>query len=1016
VIKDYVVEKAKNYINGVNADLFKTLHVFPDSNILLKAYQKSNNLNLLIFYLIDHKNDKEILYKYKDILTSVKANKVQSYYLKYLYDNNTKNKDSLLKLRQFNLLDIKLFDVLNIKKDDDIKINKLCNYWLNQSSNTQLYDFKTIVIIHGFHIIDKYRSILDIKNNLNSNTIPNTHLKLDTYKRILYANYTQGRYYNNLKYYRNLLIPLSEWLGNKNDIIYMHLSYGNTLFRLGKIKDAQKQYEIAFNLTESSKKFNNYTSVVNNLAVTYLRTGDFNKYIKLQLNALGLASRNDNYQKQLFILNNLSIYYKDINDYKSALLYSKKAKHIALNHNLNQELAYVHLAIGYIYQGMKKNYYKSLNEYKKAIEIADSLNNYNIWRAAYFDKANIYEDQKQFYKALSIRKKISSKTRENKDDKNHIDNLTNIVDDLLRLKKFKSAKEYFEKIKDINTSILDHDTNIKRNNDYAKILIYSNNYSKAVDILKTTISEILNWARNSAEVQSGHLLLKPHDLESFKLLTNLYIKTYKYDQALINLDKIKTINKVRYANNSFLKSNILSEKKLNKDQNLGNYIESLRSKLQSATKSQKINIQNNLSEAISEKKQLESNIIKYNDDSDVNISVIKRHLKHNEAILYFTQFQNQIYLATITRNSTKFDTLQFSNTQLDTIKNVIKAFHNGHTNLKKLKWIYNLLLAKVDLSNYDKLDVIPDGFLYELPIGILPVNKIDSPISYGSAHYLIEKHPISYYTSLKNFEHTFHEKAHHYNTSFLGVGISKFRGLASVLSGNKTLAPLPFTQIEVSKIDSTIPGKQDKKKLFLGKDGTEKSFRKWVSSARIVHLATHSEVYYEDPLFSVIYLEQDSTKQNKKSFKDDGQIHAYELFEMNLNSKMVMLSSCESGAGDYITGSGMIGLSRALTYAGAQSLVLNLWSINDQTAANISIRFYKYLIEGYSKAEALRKAKLYFLNTGNSNPYQWGSFVVTGDPSPLFSRYPYLTSIWSYLTGGILIIALIGFVYRRYGK
>jgi len=989
----------KNLLLILSQDLTKR-------QLFLKAYKKTKNINyLLAYYSVNGKGNKKINIFNKDKISS----ESQAYLDLLKYGKINAN---LLKLHRFSFRDIFITKILTIDKN---KIVSLINYWYNNSKyqNDLLDTYKKITLIHIFHIIDKYNKVYQLNKKLDISKIPNTIEKLNTFKRITYANFILGYYYKNLKYYRNILIPLSFFLRSTKNILYIHLSYGNTLIRLGKIKKAQEQYEFVYNYPNATKFFKNYTSVINNLAVSYQRSGNFSKYINLQLSALKIASKNNNYKKQLIILNNLSIYYKDINDYKSALLYSKQALNIAKTHNLKSELASVYIGMGYIYKDYQHNYSKSLEEYNKALKIAKSTNDYQRKVVSESEIARLFEQEHKFKKAIKLRLKIAETTKAKNDKRSYVDILTGVIDDYATLNDFKESEIYLHKIEQIPNSILDFITLVKKNYAISELFVHHHKINSAISLLHKSISNILNRAKNSAEKQSGYVLLNNYDLKTFKLLASLLIKKSDYDSALRILDKIKTVNKARYSNSNLLKSNIFTEKELIRDKKLGDYIETLRSKIQKASKSQRINLQNKLEELITEKKQLESKILKNNDNSSINVTAIKSHLKAHEAILYFTKFNNQYYLATITRHSTKFDTLTFKKAQIDTIKHVIKELHKGNTNLKRLGWIYEKLFSKINLKRYNKLDVVPDGFLYELPIGILPIAHVDSRYSYGAAHYLIEDHPISYYTSLKSFNHTFHERNPHYKTDFLGIGISKFGGLSSTLSGDRTLAPLPYTQVEVSKIDSLLPFPANEKKMFLGKQGTEKAFRKWVSSTRIIHLATHSEVYYEDPLFSVIYLNQDPHLK-KKTFKDDGEVHAYELFEMNLDSKMIMLSSCESGAGDYITGSGMIGLSRALTYAGAQSLVLNLWSINDQNAANISIKFYKYLKQGYSKAQALRKAKLFYLDTGNSNPYRWGSFVVTGDASPLFPKNPY--ERYYIIAGIILATLLLGFSYYNYQK
>jgi hypothetical protein len=78
-----------------------------------------------------------------------------------------------------------------------------------------------------------------------------------------------------------------------------------------------------------------------------------------------------------------------------------------------------------------------------------------------------------------------------------------------------------------------------------------------------------------------------------------------------------------------------------------------------------------------------------------------------------------------------------------------------------------------------------------------------------------------------------------------------------------------------------------------------------------------------------------------------------------------------------------MGISRALRYAGANALVLNLWSVNDMLASDFAIHFYDQLNTGKSKAEALRATKQYFLQTKNASPHFWGPYMLIGNTDPV---------------------------------
>ena len=146
-------------------------------------------------------------------------------------------------------------------------------------------------------------------------------------------------------------------------------------------------------------------------------------------------------------------------------------------------------------------------------------------------------------------------------------------------------------------------------------------------------------------------------------------------------------------------------------------------------------------------------------------------------------------------------------------------------------------------------------------------------------------------------------------------------------------------------------------------------------------MATHSEISESDPLFSRIHLVPDSESDDQTT-----QIFAYELFDLNLQNELIMLNSCESGGDRSIQGSGIMGISRALHYAGAQSLILNAWSVNDKFAADFANSFYTHINEGETKSRALQLAKIDFIKTSNSNPHFWGPYILNGSNEPLIQK------------------------------
>jgi CHAT domain-containing protein len=114
---------------------------------------------------------------------------------------------------------------------------------------------------------------------------------------------------------------------------------------------------------------------------------------------------------------------------------------------------------------------------------------------------------------------------------------------------------------------------------------------------------------------------------------------------------------------------------------------------------------------------------------------------------------------------------------------------------------------------------------------------------------------------------------------------------------------------------------------------------------------------------------------------EDGFLRATEIFNLDMNADLVVLSACQTGLGKLVRGEGMVGLTRAFMYAGTPAVMVSLWSVSDISTATLMGEFYKNLvIKNLDKTNALRKAKLTMLkNEKFANPYYWAPFVIVGD-------------------------------------
>ena len=147
--------------------------------------------------------------------------------------------------------------------------------------------------------------------------------------------------------------------------------------------------------------------------------------------------------------------------------------------------------------------------------------------------------------------------------------------------------------------------------------------------------------------------------------------------------------------------------------------------------------------------------------------------------------------------------------------------------------------------------------------------------------------------------------------------------------------------------------------------------------------------------------------------QEDGFLNTYEVYNLPLNAMMVVLSSCNTGMGMFVTGEGLLSLARGFLFAGSRSVVMSMWEVEDVSASAVIKSFYRNMRSGMTKSAALRSARLSFLRTADqtrSHPYYWSTLVIYGDDTPL-----YFDRIKLYLAFLLLLVAaaiLTSVVYR----
>jgi len=266
--------------------------------------------------------------------------------------------------------------------------------------------------------------------------------------------------------------------------------------------------------------------------------------------------------------------------------------------------------------------------------------------------------------------------------------------------------------------------------------------------------------------------------------------------------------------------------------------------------------------------------------------------------------------------------------------------------------LYEGLVAPLrdQLAAYPQLTIVPHGPLHYLPFHAL----------YDGQSYLLEQHTISYLpvASLLSYR----------------PGTPPAEGEAFAF-GHSYGGALPHAVQEAQSIAAILNGQ-----AVLEDRATVARFEEMAPNSHILHLATHGDFRPDTPLFSGLAL-------------SDGWLTTLDIFNLSLRASLVTLSACQTGRNVVGGGDELLGLMRAFLYAGAASLVLSQWAVEDRSTARLMETFYHKLAEGWTKGAALQHAQLQFieeqsaeqdaLSASYTHPYFWAPFFLVGDTGTL---------------------------------
>ncbi|MDF1550151.1 MAG: CHAT domain-containing protein, partial [Bacteroidales bacterium] len=395
---------------------------------------------------------------------------------------------------------------------------------------------------------------------------------------------------------------------------------------------------------------------------------------------------------------------------------------------------------------------------------------------------------------------------------------------------------------------------------------------------------------------------------------------------------------------------------------------------------------------------------------------IQQQLKADEAMLEYFMTDSFIYCFTVQKGGADLIRSKIEPDFKDKIIDYIACIkkHRFNEFQDKSIYLYNNLIKPVRKSilNKTKLIIIPDGQLLYLPFGSFISKKQNTAnnIDFSKLDYLIKDYEIvTQYSANLWLESIQYTQKDNLGNGFLGLApfsdsTSLFLKIDSTnlsfldrslpedvinsLVNNHEYKPLPYSGKEVNEIAQLFESQGINTKNLFGTNATEQKLKNNSKHNKYLHIATHGIINNIHPeLSGLAFVKDNSEIPNKKVLEDwqieqnaDGILYAKEIYDLDLNAELVVLSACESGIGKLEKGEGIMSLTRGFLYNKVPNIVFSLWKINDKDACTLMIKFYENILKGKSYSLALRNAKLDMINDKETAfPSNWAAFSLIGN-------------------------------------
>ncbi len=598
-------------------------------------------------------------------------------------------------------------------------------------------------------------------------------------------------------------------------------------------------------------------------------------------------------------------------------------------------------------------------ELKKAAKLYLAEKNPVGAAAVKLSEAQLELSQKNFRKALKIAREAEKLLEKSGNLRHRLTSRWLQGETLRELENYSAAESLLQKT--FTEAAANEQSNLAQatQTSLGKLFVSQENYRRAEKHFRRAI-ELTETLRAPLPAEEFRMAFLANKLESYEELAKIYLKENKTEKAFLLVESSRSRSLAETLDGNFKVQSAPDEipnKSLEKLKGLREELNWFYSRLNRARTEETETLQRETRRREKQiadlMRQIESTGAGANFQGRIELDLqrLQTQLGAERSLIEYVVFNRQISAFIVTNRQIEFVENMCAESEilplLEGLRFQFGALRYGAKNLsaflpelKKradfyLAELYKKLLAPLEsrLENR-RLTIVPVRELHYVPFNAL----------FDGKNYLVEKCEVNYAPS----------------ATVLQFCLSKpGRKLENALLVAYADERIPLVNREIEHLRKIFRNA----KTLTGEAASVSAFTKQAKEFDVLHLACHGEFRPDNPLFSRLHLA-------------DGAITVRDVCSQKLKAGLVTLSACETGLNSIFAGDEILGLARGFLTAGVASLVLSLWTVNDEATAELMKIFYLQL-QTESVSESLRLAQIKFIEKG-THPYFWSSFVVIG--------------------------------------